>query len=160
MIPQPHYAPMTTEENHMTYLDENHTLVIDGSENIAELRRLAEQGHVGAQYVLAVRYDNGEEGVPQNYPEAIKWYRKAAEQGDSEAQHDLGMLYHKLQDHYESYIWFSIYIAGLKGGIVEGIDEVERRADAMKHLAPTQLSAAQQEATLRFNAIQRRQAAK
>ena len=30
--------------------------------------------------ILVVMYDNGE-GVPQDYAEAVKWYRLAAEQG-------------------------------------------------------------------------------
>jgi TPR repeat protein len=31
-------------------------------------------------------------GVPQNYGEAAKWYRKAAEQGYAEAQYRLGQM--------------------------------------------------------------------
>jgi TPR repeat protein len=32
-------------------------------------------------------------GVPQDYSEAVKWYRKAAEQGDVIAQYNLGDMY-------------------------------------------------------------------
>jgi TPR repeat protein len=32
-------------------------------------------------------------GVPQDYTEATKWYRKAAEQGDAKAQYNLGYMY-------------------------------------------------------------------
>ena len=32
-------------------------------------------------------------GVPQDYAEALKWYRLAAEQGDSAAQFELGIAY-------------------------------------------------------------------
>jgi len=32
-------------------------------------------------------YDKGQ-GVPQDYAEALKWYRKAAEQGFAEAQYN------------------------------------------------------------------------
>ena len=32
-------------------------------------------------------------GVSQNYTEAMKWYLKAAEQGNSEAQYRLGYCY-------------------------------------------------------------------
>lgn len=32
-------------------------------------------------------------GVPQNYDEAMKWYRKAAEQGEAFAQSNLGFMY-------------------------------------------------------------------
>jgi uncharacterized protein len=31
--------------------------------------------------------------VPQDYAEALKWYRKAAEQGDAIAQNNLGVMY-------------------------------------------------------------------
>ena len=37
-------------------------------------------------------YDNGD-GVPQDYKEAVKWYRLAAEQGDAAAQYNLGIMY-------------------------------------------------------------------
>ncbi len=33
-------------------------------------------------------YYNGE-GVPKDYKEAVKWYRKAADQGIAHAQHNL-----------------------------------------------------------------------
>ena len=41
---------------------------------------------------LGVCYSNGE-GVPKNYVEAVKWYRKAAEQNLDAAQYDLGVCY-------------------------------------------------------------------
>jgi TPR repeat protein len=39
---------------------------------------------------------NGQ-GVPQDYAEAVKWYRKAADQGLAEAQYNLGSCYAKGQ---------------------------------------------------------------
>ena len=41
---------------------------------------------------LGLLYDNGK-GVPQDHAEAVKWYRKAAEQGDADAQCQLGLMY-------------------------------------------------------------------
>ena len=38
-----------------------------------------------AQCNLGAHYDNGQ-GVKQDHTEAVKWYRKAAEQGDANAQ--------------------------------------------------------------------------
>ena len=35
---------------------------------------------------------NGE-GINQDYKQAMNWYRKAAEQGNSEAQYNLGVMY-------------------------------------------------------------------
>jgi TPR repeat protein len=37
-------------------------------------------------------YANGQ-GVPQDYAEAVKWFRKAAEQGNAMAQYNLGIAY-------------------------------------------------------------------
>jgi uncharacterized protein len=37
-------------------------------------------------------YDNGK-GVPQDYAEAVKLFRKAAEQGYAQVQHYLGISY-------------------------------------------------------------------
>ena len=44
-------------------------------------RPLADQGVADAQFNLGFMYANGE-GVPQDDAEAVKWYRKAAEQGN------------------------------------------------------------------------------
>ncbi len=38
-------------------------------------------------------YENGW-GVPKDYAEAVKWFRKAAEQGHAQAQNDLGCSYY------------------------------------------------------------------
>jgi len=46
--------------------------------DVEALRAKAEQGDVSAQFNLGVMYDDGE-GVPQDYAEAIRWYRVAAE---------------------------------------------------------------------------------
>jgi len=37
-------------------------------------------------------YDNGE-GVPQDYKEAVRWYRLSAEQGHAGAQSNLGLMH-------------------------------------------------------------------
>ena len=55
------------------------------------MRVRAEAGDVKAQFNLAAMYHFR---VPQNYVEALKWYRKATEQGLAEAQSNLGMMYY------------------------------------------------------------------
>ena len=49
-------------------------------------------------------------GVPQDYTQAALWYRKAAEQGNAEAQYDLGALYVKgqgvPQDYAQAALWY------------------------------------------------------
>ena len=55
------------------------------------LRPFAEQGDSDAQFMLGKIYAYGdalgERGVPQDSEEGIKWFLKAANQGDSRAQH-------------------------------------------------------------------------
>ena len=53
-------------------------------------------------------YDDGK-GVPQDYVEAVKWYRKAAEKGFAPAQVNLGRMYDEgagvPQDYAEAVKW-------------------------------------------------------
>ncbi len=57
----------------------------DYATTIREFFPLAEQGHAKAQYNVGHMYRNGH-GVPQDYSEAMRWYRKAADQGLARAQ--------------------------------------------------------------------------
>lgn len=72
-------------------------------------RVLAEQGDTRAQDQLASMYYFGR-GVPQDYGEAFRWYRKAAEQGDAKGQFNLGLMYDDgkavPQDHAEAVNWY------------------------------------------------------
>ena len=45
-----------------------------------------------ARIDLGAAYYGGQ-GVAQDYAEAVKWYRKAAEQNDAGAQYNLGVCY-------------------------------------------------------------------
>ena len=73
------------------------------------LKPLAEEGNAKAQYNLGVMYHNGE-GVPQDYTETMKWYRRAGEQGIAVAHYNLGVMYHEgegvPQDRTEAAKWF------------------------------------------------------
>lgn len=53
---------------------------------------LAHQGDPPAQYLLGDMYARGR-GVPEDHREAVRWWRRAAEQGQSGAQDWLGTLY-------------------------------------------------------------------
>ena len=59
---------------------------------IERLRSEAEQGDAEAQYKVGGMYRRGS-FVPQDYQEAVWWYRLAAEQGYILAQNRLGVLY-------------------------------------------------------------------
>ena len=62
----------------------------------------AEQGHAGAQYVLAWMYYTGR-GIPWDYPAALHWLRRAAEQGHAGARFDLALMYAKGQGFPRNY---------------------------------------------------------
>ena len=70
---------------------------------------LAEQGYLDAQYNLGGMYHSGQ-GVPQDYKEAAKWYRKAAEQDEPDGQLKLAEMYRKghgvPQDYEEAVKWY------------------------------------------------------
>ena len=66
--------------------------VVCGNSEIENYRKAAEQGHVSAQFNLAVSYDTGS-GVAQDIREAAKWYGLAAQQGHGGAQYNLAMYY-------------------------------------------------------------------
>ena len=53
---------------------------------------LAEQGNVMAQTTLGVMYLEGY-GVPQDYKEAVKWWKLAAEQRHERAQFNLALMH-------------------------------------------------------------------
>ena len=74
-----------------------------------EMLERAMQGEALAQYTLGVMYDRGL-SVMQNYHEAVRWYRAAAEQGHTTAQFSLGVMYAAGEgvgrDYQEAFRWF------------------------------------------------------
>ena len=71
-----------------------------------------EQRHADAQFDLTALYDQGQ-GVSQSYEKAVVWYRKAAGQGDANAQCNLGfcsfMYKHAhgvLQSYKKTLVWY------------------------------------------------------
>jgi uncharacterized protein len=70
------------------------------------LRSLANGGDPLAQVRLGVLYADGK-GVAQDYAEAMKWYRKAADQGNAEGQFNLAVMYASvMMDEPEAAKWF------------------------------------------------------
>jgi TPR repeat protein len=49
------------------------------------LRPLVDQDVAEAEFYLGLMYAQGQ-GVPQDDPAALSWYRKAADKGDADAQ--------------------------------------------------------------------------
>ena len=71
------------------------------------MRSAAEAGYPVAQYELARMYQSGR-GVPQDYAEAAKWYRSAAEIGFANARGPLGKLYVEMGDYVSAHMWFNL----------------------------------------------------
>ena len=67
------------------------------SAEFLETKAKAEEGDANAQHKLGAMYRH-DEGVDQDFKEAAKWFRKAAEQGDALAETYLQML---LKEHPE-----------------------------------------------------------
>ena len=92
--------------NRVFTLDENGNVVEDlekqlenslklstrGNKDLANTLKRAQQGNPQAQYDLGVMYANGQ-GVPQDFKEAVKWYKLSAEQENAQAQHILGFMH-------------------------------------------------------------------
>lgn len=81
----------------------------DDATAVQEFRVLAVQGNANAQFYLGVMYNDGR-GVPQDYEQALHWYRRAAERGVAEAQLNLGVMYNAgrgvPQDYGQALHWF------------------------------------------------------
>ncbi len=56
------------------------------------LIKAAQNGHRGSEYILGVKYLQGE-GVKTDYQQAFNWFQKAAQQGDAAAQFNTGLMY-------------------------------------------------------------------
>lgn len=80
----------------------------------ARVMRLAVRGDATAQAKLGWMYSIGR-GLPQNYHQAAKWYRRAAQQGHGGAQFALGLLYNKGQgvpnDLVLAHMWLNLSAA-------------------------------------------------
>ena len=88
-------------------------------------------------------YRNGQ-GVVQDYKEAVKWYRKSAEQGVAVAQNNLGQMYWNgygvIQNNVYAHTWSNI--ASSNGNK----DAVTNRDIAAGKLSITQIIEAQKQA--------------
>lgn len=113
------------------------------------LEPLAEQGNVYAQYTLGVMYVERQGGLPQDYFQAVAWFRKAAEMLDATtqtngplyqaaAQNALGNMYQLgkgvAQDYVQAHMWFNLSEQGYDFG---------NRDALASHMTPDQIAEAQ-----------------
>ncbi len=71
--------------------------------DIASLRHRAEGGSPEAHFVLGVRCYKGHDGASEDYPQAVAWFNKAADQGNANAQNWLGCMHEYGQGVTENY---------------------------------------------------------
>jgi TPR repeat protein len=113
---------------------------------LKELRPLAERGNARAQVALALMYEQGH-GVPENKDEALRWYRKAADQGHADAQFQMAVRttpmseaakwFRKAADqgHAAAQYWLALLYADGKGVVKDEAQAAEwfRKAAAAGH---------------------------
>ncbi|MCY4232590.1 MAG: tetratricopeptide repeat protein [Bacteroidetes bacterium] len=127
------------------------------AQNIEQLKEKAEQGDPEAQNLLGNAYYDGI-GVPENYAQAVYWYRKASMQGHAQAQWNIGHSYFLGEGVPEdlgwAYSWF--ILAKATGGLDEEHTELtDKVLDVLKDLfTHTQIKQAQQIATQLHEEIQ------
>ena len=125
--------------------------------DISALKRMAENGNAEAQYHLAEGYGDGWEGLEWDWKEAVKWYRKAAEQGfnipDDMALYDpahwISVMYeeggHGLkQDLVAAYAWCTIAVENNRGNTGNGIFLNKRLSKLTKKMTPEQIAEGQE----------------
>jgi hypothetical protein len=84
-----------------------HIAEVAQDDTIETIRTRANAGSAEAQNALGEMWENGR-GVPQDFGEAMAWYRKAAEQGHADAQKNLGSMYYsdKYLNFVEAVVWY------------------------------------------------------
>ena len=85
-------------------------------------------------------YDNGQ-GVMQDYQAAVRWYRFSAEQGEVNAQFNLGVMYANgdgvQQDYVRAHMWLNIAAKGAP-------EQASKIRDALaKEMSPAAIETAQ-----------------
>ena len=105
----------------------------------------ANWGDAGAQFGLGWMFQHGIE-YAQNSARAVRWYRKAAEQGHTDAQVNLAAMYATgegvRRDYVQAHKWMSVAASNARGQDAEK-DRKGRDAVAEK-MTPDQLAEAQQ----------------
>ena len=85
-------------------------------------------------------YSKGQ-GVVQDYAEAVRWYRLAAQQGYARAQYNLGFMYSNgqgvVQDYVKAHSWYNL--SAIKGDA----DAVKNRDIVAKRMTAQQIAEAQ-----------------
>jgi hypothetical protein len=105
----------------------------------SELTPLAEKGDAAAQYALAEHYGQ-RNSLDADFSVATKWYAKAADQNNKDAQYKLGLLYQEAlgvsQSYTMAYFWVSLAAKDSTNKVW-----LQKRDDLEKLLKPEQVTA-------------------
>ena len=89
-------------------------------------------------------YASGQ-GVAQDYKEAARLYRLAAEQGHAKAQGNLGIMYESgrgvAQDYVRAHMWYNLGASSFSGE--EGKTATSNRDNIAERMTPSQIERAQ-----------------
>ncbi len=84
--------------------------------DLDRLQDAARRGDADAQLNLGYMYETGQIGGMPDYAASMKWYLKAAAQGNSSAMNNIGWAYHQglgvEPDQYKAREWFERAVAG------------------------------------------------
>ncbi len=109
---------------------------------------MLKKGDAEGQAALGRRFLRGN-GVAQDYKEALKWFRMAADQGHAMAQFNIGVMYGKglgvSKNTEQAYFWLLIAAANATGE--KYVEMSEFRDKIGGFLTAAQRSRIQQEAT-------------
>ena len=84
--------------------------VSSSTPDFVAIKERAEHGHADAQLALGTMYYEGQ-GVARDLRQALKWFRRAADQENQFAQYNLGLMYDSgqgvAQDSKETVFWYT-----------------------------------------------------
>lgn len=129
---------LTREKLEREFLPKGNQPVITGIEGRI---KKAEAGDANEQFHLGLHYEQGQLGLPKDYFEAAKWYRKAAEQGHAGAQLYLDVyLCNAKQEVVEAYKWFEL---AKRGNDMDEVAATESQNQLLAHMTPEQVAEGQ-----------------
>jgi TPR repeat protein len=106
----------------------------------ARIRPLAEQGQARWQNLLGTCYQSGIGGVSQDYAEALKWYRKAAEQGYGDAFANMADMYAGGYGVPQNYVLAYMYLELASAQHAETLTLKMTGAVVRKHVTAAQIA--------------------
>lgn len=116
------------------------------ADGAARIRPLAERGEAKWQYFLGTCYETGIGGVERDYAEALKWLRKAAEQGYPDAFGDMAYMYAGGFGVPKNYVLAAMYVELASAQHITRVDFRMTRTVVSKHVTPEQTAEAKRRA--------------